>query len=168
VLLETDHRSPELTTDLCSFLWTRIIIIIIIISSERRPLLDIGLLQRVQKWPVLRHPHQADSRDLSQVISPLWGLPTPRHPVRGRHSRTFPPQRPSVLRTMCPAHCQLSSAIQRAISVRKTLLKGIFRDFRMWVIMGLFMVSLSDHKQCRIDMVSSGSAVGMSSSPHAS
>jgi hypothetical protein len=77
---------------------------IIIILAERRPLLDVDLPQSVPKWPVLRHPHPADSRNLYQFISPpcraagaAW-VGTPCLRVRGRHSRTFLPQRPSVLR----------------------------------------------------------------------
>jgi hypothetical protein len=53
-----------------------IIIIIIIISAERRPLLDIGLPQSSPRRSVLCLP------------------------VRGRHSRTFPPQRPSCYHAM--------------------------------------------------------------------
>jgi hypothetical protein len=36
--------------------------------------------------------------------------------VRGRHSRTYPPQRPSVLLAMCPAHCYLSSFTDLIVS----------------------------------------------------
>ncbi|KAJ8706287.1 hypothetical protein PYW08_010913 [Mythimna loreyi] len=53
----------------------------------------------------------------------VGGLPTLRLPVRGRHSRTFRPQRPSVLRAMCPAHCNLSLAILFAMSATFLLLQ---------------------------------------------
>ncbi|KAJ8719702.1 hypothetical protein PYW08_011878 [Mythimna loreyi] len=57
---------------------------------------------------------------------PLQGGPTicvgppcsgPAHgALSGTRSRTFPPQRLSVLRAMCPAHLHFSDAILRAMS----------------------------------------------------
>jgi hypothetical protein len=93
------------------------------ISAERRPLLDIGLPQSSPRRSVLCCPHIAASRDLHQIVGPPCGLPTLRLPVRGRHSRTFPPQRPSVLLAMCRAHCHLRSAIRRTMSVTLVLLR---------------------------------------------
>ncbi|KAJ8728177.1 hypothetical protein PYW08_016562 [Mythimna loreyi] len=76
--------------------------LIIIMSAERRPLLGIGLPQgsphndqscavRIQRLP---------ATFARSSVHLVWSLPTERRPVCGRHSRTFPPQRPSVLRAM--------------------------------------------------------------------
>jgi hypothetical protein len=101
--------------------------LILIISAERRPLLDIGLPQSSPRRSVLCCPHPAASRDIHQIVGPLCGGPTnaaspgTRSPfdivVLEVHSRTFPPQRPSVLLAMCPAHCHLRSENRRAMSV---------------------------------------------------
>ena len=111
---------------------------IIIISAERRPLLDIGLPQTSPHRSVLWVSHPADARSLDQVIASPRGRPWKmlRLPVRGRHSRTFQPQRPSVLRAMCPAHYHLSLAIPRAISVTLVLLRiqfSIYSSTKFWV-----------------------------------
>ncbi|CAH2243724.1 jg8783 [Pararge aegeria aegeria] len=51
----------------------------------------------------------SDSPDV--ICPPRWGPTTTlRLPARGRHSSTLRPQRPSVLRAMCPAHCHFSFA----------------------------------------------------------
>jgi hypothetical protein len=49
--------------------------------------------------------------------STLWGA------YQRCISRTFPPQRPSVLLAICPAHCHLRSAIRQAMSVTLVLLR---------------------------------------------
>jgi hypothetical protein len=92
--------------------WWFIIIIILIISAERRPLLDIGLPQSSPRRSVLRCLHPAASHGLHDHVG---GLPTLRLPVRGRHSRTFPPQRRQML--TASGQVFLRSAIRRAISI---------------------------------------------------
>ena len=90
---------------------------------------------------------------------------TPRAPlpfrllVRGHHSRTFPPQRPSVLRAMWPAHCHFNRQILRAMSVTLVLLRiysfpslsrretlSIALSIARWVILSLLRSPIvSDH-----------------------
>jgi hypothetical protein len=96
-------------------------IIIIIISAERRPLLDIGLPHSFPRRSVLRCPQRLPFTRSSVHL--VGGLPTLRYSVRGRHSRTFPPQQPSVLLAMWHAHCHLRSAIRRVMSVTLVLLR---------------------------------------------
>jgi hypothetical protein len=58
----------------------------------------------------------------------VGGLPTLRLPLRSRHSRTFPLQRPSVF-AMCPAHCHLRSAIHRAINIPTAGAQAFLMDY---------------------------------------
>jgi hypothetical protein len=105
------HTSDPPRLRICAILKyfsTILCMFIIIISAERRPLLDIGLPQSSPRRSVLCCPHPAASRDLHQFVGPPFDGPTN---VASCHSRTFPPQRPSVLLAMCPAHCHLRSAI---------------------------------------------------------
>ncbi|CAH2241017.1 jg4087 [Pararge aegeria aegeria] len=48
------------------------------------------------------------TRSMSSVHL-VGGRPMLRIPVRGCHSSTLGPQRPSFLRTMCPVHCHFST-----------------------------------------------------------
>jgi hypothetical protein len=72
--------------------------------AKRRPLLDIGLpddrscAALIQRLP---------ATFTTSSVHFVGGLPTLRLPIRGRHWRTFPPQRPSVLLGMYPAHCHI-------------------------------------------------------------
>jgi hypothetical protein len=88
----------------------------------------IGLPQRSPRRSVLRCPHPAGfPRFLPDHRSTLWGAYqrcVSRYAVQD-HSRTLPPQRPSVLLAMCPAHCHLGFSIRQAMSVTVVLGGGL-------------------------------------------
>ncbi|CAH2242960.1 jg27873 [Pararge aegeria aegeria] len=85
------------------------IVIGIIISTDRRPLLDIGLLKGVPNSTVLCRLCPAAPRDLLDVVCPPCGrLTNAALTSAGRHSSTLGPQRfPSYV-----PHCHFSFAIR--------------------------------------------------------
>ena len=97
---------------------------VIIISAERHPLTtttDIGVAQVLPQWPVLCFSHTVGSCDFHLVFGHIIeGLPTLCLPVRGNHPRTLRIYR---TRGMCLAHCFLSLAILRTMSVTLVLLR---------------------------------------------
>ncbi|KAJ8708758.1 hypothetical protein PYW08_010140 [Mythimna loreyi] len=86
----------------------------------------------------------------------VGGLPTLRLPLRGHHSRTFLPQRPSVLRAIYLAHCHLSLAILSLgyvgnlgfpadIFISDTITQGNSKDGRFRYPLDDFKPFVEDH-----------------------